>query len=403
MKQTWALLPVKFQVLLISMVIANVGSGIFGPFLALYVKHLGADVGQVGLYFTLMAISPVAFRILGGWFSDSFGRVQTVAVGSFAGLAGFVAMWLAPSWPWLIPGGLLMSLGRSLVGPSFRAYTAECAGVERRAQVFGFTDSIFLVCEIVGPPLGGYIVQLAGYRSLFGVATAFIAAATLLRMWNAQGMRFDKRRLKLSTLKAGLGGLGALILGGGILAWIFAIDAIRDFGYSLSFDFFTLYQSEVGGLTEGAIGWLASAGALTTALLLPTAGRLTDRMGERKMMAWGGSAAAVALVLFVNARSFAGFFVAITLFNATWAFFGPAFDSLLSKSVPSNRLALTYGLFATTMSLAAMPAPAIGAQLWETVSPQLPFYLTAAVALVMGIPIWLKLRTPAPAPDAPAP
>ena len=394
MKQVWAVLPSKLKWLLLTMVIANIGSAVFQPFLALYIKELGASVAQVGLYFTIMAVSPVAFRILGGWFSDSMGRIQTVALGSLAGLAGFAAMWLAPTWQWLIPGGLLMSLGRSLVGPSFRAYTAECAGVEMRAQVFGFTDSIFVVCEIVGPPLGGYIAEVAGYRWLFAVAVGFILVATLVRTWNTWGLPFRWNELRPSTLKAGLGGLGALILGGGLLAWIFVVDAVRDTGFSLSYDFLALYQKEIGGLGEGQIGWLASIGAMITALVLMPAGRLSDRLGERKVMALGSVLAAVGTVLLVSVRSFAGFMAALMLVNAGFAFFGPAFDSLLSKAVPSNRLGLTYGLFATTISLAAMPAPAIGAQLWQNVSPQFPFYLSAAVCLLMVVPIWLKFRLP---------
>jgi MFS family permease len=396
MKQMWAVLPSKLKWLLLTMVIANIGSAVFQPFLALYVKELGASVAEVGLYFTIMAISPVAFRILGGWFSDSVGRVQTVALGSLAGLAGFAAMWLAPTWQWLIPGGLLMSLGRSLVGPSFRAYTAECAGLEMRAQVFGFTDSIFMICEMVGPPLGGAIAEVAGYRWLFAVAVGFMVVATVVRTWNTWGLPFRWRELRPATLKAGLGGLGALILGGGLLAWIFVVDAVRDTGFSLSFDFFALYQKEVGGLGEGQIGWLSSIGAVSTALVLMPAGRLSDRLGERKVMALGGVLATAGIVLFVNVSSFAGFVAALMLINVAFAFFGPAFDSLLSKAVPSSRLGLTYGLFATTISVAAMPAPVIGAQLWQKVSPQLPFYLSAAVCLLMVVPIWLKFRLPQP-------
>jgi MFS family permease len=391
----WALLPRKLKILLVTMIIANVGTSAFGPFMALYVKDLGADVGQVGLYFTIIAMSPVVFRILGGWVSDNLGRVQTVAIGSLAGLIAFTEMWLAPSWEWLIPGGLLMHLGMSLVGPSFRAYTAECADETMRAQVFGFTDSIFLICQIIGPPLGGYLAQAFGYRQLFAVATGLMVVATVLRVWNAWDLSFRLGQLKLGTLKSGLGGIGALILGGGLLTWIFLVDAARDFGFSLSFNFFSLYQKDIGGLTDGQIGWLSSVGSVTMVLLLTPSGRLSDRIGERKMMIIGGLVGTAGLLMFVNVRSFAGFVFANVLLHVTWALFGPAFDSLLSKAVPLNQLGLTYGIFASTMSVIAMPAPAIGAQLWESVSPRLPFYLTTVVGLVTLVPIWFRFKLPA--------
>ncbi len=401
MRTLWNHLPTKLKVLLVTMIIANIGSGIFGPFMALYVKDLGASVTQVGLYFSIMAIAPVAFRILGGWFSDSAGRVATVAVGSVAGLIGFVALWLAPTWRWLIPGGLMMALGRSLVGPSFRAYVAECADESIRAQVFGFADSLFLICEIIGPPLGGTLAQASGYRVLFGAATAFMVVATALRVWNAWDVPPKLGRVRLQTLKTGLGGIGALIVGGGLLTWIFVVDAARDFGFALSWELRPLFQKGLGGLGDGQIGWLASLGAVTMAVLMTPGGKLADRIGERKVMVAGGLLEVGALLVFVNARGMAGFALSAVLMSTAWALFGPAFDSLLSKAVPTSQLGLTYGLFETTLSVVAMPAPWIGASLWHAILPQLPFYLTSGIALATLPLIWLTFRAPARAEALP--
>ena len=390
----WSSLPTKFRILLVTMVIANIGAGVYEPFLALYIKDLGADVAQLGVYFTIMAVAPVAFRILGGWVSDNLGRVQSVALGSLAGLAGFLAFWLAPTWQWLIPAGLLMQMGRALVGTSFRAYTAECAAPSVRAQVMGFTDSIFTICGIIGPPLGGYIAQFYNYHSLFGVALAFMAVATVLRLWNTRDLPFQWNQLQLSRLKTGLGGIGRLLLGGGLLTWILVVDAARDFGYSLSLNFFALFQKEVGGMSDAQIGWLASAGAVTMALLMTAAGRLSDRIGERKVMVIGGLMDAVALLVFVHVRTFPGILLAVILVHTAGSFFSPAFNSLLSKAVPAGQLGITYGLFETSISLLAMPAPAIGAQLWANVSPQFPFYVTVVVGLLTLVPIWFRFRLP---------
>ncbi len=391
----WSALPVKFRVLLATMVIANIGSAVFEPFMALYVKDLGADVDQVGLYFALMAIAPAAFRILGGWISDNLGRVQTVAIGSFAGLLGFVVFWLAPNWGWLIPGGLLMHVGRALVGTSFRAYTAESADVTMRAQVMGFTDSVFTICGIIGPPVGGYIALAFAYRSLFAVAAGCMLVATVWRIWNARDVPFRWRQLRLEKLKSGLKGIAALLLAGGLLTWILAVDAVRDFAFSLSINFLSLFQKDVGHLDDSEIGWLASAGAITMALLMTWTGRLSDRLGERRVMVIGGLLEVAGLVLFVNVRSFGGFLAAMVLLHAGWSFLSPAFNSLLSKAVPAGQLGITYGLFETSLSLIAMPAPAIGARLWQGVSPEFPFYLTAGMALLTLLPIWFRFRLPA--------
>jgi MFS family permease len=67
---------------LTSMVLANIAGHMYEPLLPLYLKSLNADVVQVGLFFTLSQIIPLTLQILGGWISDSLGRLRSIALGS---------------------------------------------------------------------------------------------------------------------------------------------------------------------------------------------------------------------------------------------------------------------------------------------------------------------------------
>lgn len=51
-----------------------------------------------------------------------------------------------------------------------------------------------------------------------------------------------------------------------------------------------------------------------------------------------------------------------------------------------------FGLFHTSLGVVSLPAPWIGAQLWERVSPRFPFSLTAWISLLTIIPVWLKFK-----------
>jgi hypothetical protein len=72
----------------------------------------------------------------------------------------------------------------------------------------------------------------------------------------------------------------------------------------------------------------------------------------------------------------------------------PAYQSLISKAVPDKVRGTAFGLFGTSLGLISLPAPAIGAQLWQSVSPQFPFRITAWAALLAVIPVWLKFKLP---------
>ncbi len=67
----------------------------------------------------------------------------------------------------------------------------------------------------------------------------------------------------------------------------------------------------------------------------------------------------------------------------------PAYKSLISKVVPQKMLGTFSGLFRSSLGLISLPAPYIGAVLWERLNPQLPFAITAVAALITIIPIWL--------------
>ncbi len=122
------------RVFLLAMILANLGGQMFYPLQALYLKELGADVGQMGLFFTLSMIVPLAMQIFGGWVSDHLGRLRAVAIGSVAGSLGWIGMILAPSWPWLLAAESVGSIAVAFVAPSFDAFVAEQSDEKNRGD-----------------------------------------------------------------------------------------------------------------------------------------------------------------------------------------------------------------------------------------------------------------------------
>ena len=52
------------QVFLVAMILANIAGEMHWSFFPLYLQSLGADVGKIGLFFTLSALVPLALQIL---------------------------------------------------------------------------------------------------------------------------------------------------------------------------------------------------------------------------------------------------------------------------------------------------------------------------------------------------
>ena len=397
-KPAMPLLNKTLTLFMFTMVLANVAGHMYGSLLPLYLKSLNANVVQVGLFFTLSQIIPLALQILGGWISDSLGRLRSIALGSLAGVVSYVWLILSPTWQWVLVGEGFSAMTRALVGPSFGAFIAEQSVEENRARVFGISEAIFMVVAVIGPPLGGWLADTYGFRFMLLCAAVLYTIATIIRVGMARvaarGHEANPQKLTLDSLRSNLGLMMGILLGGGLLTWILLTDGIRDVAYALSFNLLPLYLDEIGGLSIQQIGWLESFFGIAMMLVTLPAGWLADKKGERLGIALGFVLQFVAITTFIKVSGFWGYAVSWLLLGLGVGLMSPAYQSLISKAVPDKVRGTAFGLFGTSLGLISLPAPAIGAQLWQSVSPQFPFRITAWAALLAVIPVWLKFKLP---------
>ncbi len=396
--QNGPLLTNVLKLFMTAMVLANIASAMYGSLLPLYLKELNASVVQIGLFFTISQVIPLVLQILGGWISDSLGRLRSIALGSVAGVFAYFGLILAPTWQWVLVGQGLGSVTRSLIGPSFGAFIAEQSTEENRAKLFGITDSIFMLVVIIGPPLGGWLADVYGFKIMLICSGILYTIAAVIRVGMARtaakGAEANPEKLSLSSLKGKLSAMTGLIFAGGLLTWILITDGVRDIAFTMSFTMESLYFEDVGGLTMSQIGLLGSAFGIFNMLTGIPAGKLADAKGERVAITGGFLLNFVALVVFLNVNTFWGYAAAWATFGVGVGLMSPAYQSLTSKAVPENLRGTAFGLLHSSLGLFSLPAPAIGAQLWARYSPQTPFRITAGIVLLSVIPAWTKFKLP---------
>lgn len=395
-----ALLSNLLLLFLGAMILANLGGNMYGPLMPLYLKDLHASVEQIGLFFTLSQIVPLVLQILGGYISDRLGRLRAIAIGSVVGIFVFIPLILATTWQWLLLGEALGAVTRSLVGPSFDAFIAEHSSEENRARVFGVTQSIFLIVSVIGPPLGGWMAGAYGFKFMLLIAAFLYILATIIRVGMAReaakSQSTQASALSIESLKHNLGSMLALVTAGGVITWILITDGVRDTSFALSMNLFPVYMQDIGRLTIAQIGWMNGIFGLFMMLTIIPGGWLADKKGERVGISIGFVLVGLSLLILISIPS-----GALLLYMVGWALAGagvglltPAYQSLISKAVPANLRGTAFGLFSTSLGVVSLPAPLIGGILWQKMSPQFPFMITATVAFLSVIPVWLKFRLP---------
>jgi len=386
---------------LIAMILANVAAQMYSSFVPLYLKSLGASVAQIGLFFTLFQIIPLVLQILGGWISDSLGRLRSIAIGSSIGIISYFGLFWAPSWQWVFLGQSLNAITTSLVSPSFGAFIAEESSKENRAKVYGITQSIYLSVLVIGPPIGGWLVDQFSFKFMLLIASLIYTCATILRIIMARQASKRERasssgKLSLDSLKENLGSMLTLLLSGGLVTWLLITDEVRDIAFSLTGTDFPIYIEEVGGLTTTQIGLLTSLTGIASMVINIPAGWLADKKGERLNIILGFVAQFIALMIFIRTETFWGYVGVFVMFGVGSGIMQPAYQSLLSKAIPKKLRGTGFGLIHSSLGVFSLPAPYIGGYLYQNISPILPFRITAWVSLLAVIPAWLKFKLPKP-------
>ncbi len=383
---------------MVAMILANMGSEMYGMLLPLYLKALNASVVQIGLFFTISQIIPLVVQILGGWVSDSLGRLRSIALGSIAGNLTYVGFIFAPTWQWVMSGMFFSAITRALIGPSYSAFIAEQSSEKNRARVFGISDALFMIVSVLGPPLGGFLADAYGFRIMLACAWVLYFFGTLIRVsmarTAARGHEANPQRLSMGNLRKDLSAMVGLLLSGGVITWILLTDGIRDVAFSLSNNLMPVFLEQIGGMSFQQIGWLGSVFGGCMMLVTMPAGWLADKKGERVGIVIGFLIEFIAMFTFMRVKGFWGYALVWALFGLGVGMMSPAYNSLISKAVPEKLRGTAFGLFGTSLGLVSLPAPWAGAQLWERFSPRLPFYVTGLAALGSAIPAWLKFKLP---------
>ena len=178
-------------------------------------RDFGASITSVQWVATAYLLALVAMIPLAGWASDRFGgkRVWIASVALF--VAGSMLAGAAWSLGSLIFFRTLQGLGGGMIVPVGMTLLSRAAGQARMGRVMSILGVQQLLGPVLGPVLGGALVEHAGWRWIFfinvplGALTIPLAARLLPKDAAQAGKRFD--------------GLGFLLVSPGMAALIYGL------------------------------------------------------------------------------------------------------------------------------------------------------------------------------------
>jgi len=374
----------------------------------LAIKDIGSDLnaGINALQWVLDSYNLFYATLLltGGTLGDLYGRARIFAIGIGLIVLGSIVCAAAPNATILIAGRALTGVGSALEVPtSLAILTVTYADDKERARAIGIWASCNGLALAAGPTVGGFLVDVAGWRSIFVLVVPVSVLAMVLAMRRVpessdpHGRHLDPvgQALAIVTLAAlsfvtiegphwgfaspiTLSLVVACVLSGVLfIVWqhgrpgalvpldffrnrvfnaALAVAGMMTFGMYAMLFLTPLYLQSLGGISAFKVGLALLPLSVTFVAVSQYSGALVKRFGPRAMMTAGMAAMGFGLLLLAGVSTKPNMVlieVALLIIGAGLGLNTGPVNTVAVASVPPARSGTASGLINTSRMVGA--------------------------------------------------
>jgi DHA1 family multidrug resistance protein-like MFS transporter len=332
------------------------------PFLPLYFQQMGLKTGiaeWTGVAFAASFLAQAIASPVWGSVADRVGQKPMMIRSGIAIMLVFAGMAVARSPSQIV---LLRLMNGALSGfiPASSALLVRIAPRERLGRAMGFLQSAPAAGNIMGPLLGGLLVQVIGIRPTLWAAVGAMTVATGLAAWGVHEPPVEEsnRRQRLSPLRD-----IRATLRHPALREIFLVTIVIQVANTAVEPLITLYVSTFPGL--GAVpfwsGLLYSLVGMAAVFASPRWGREAESRGPGRMLRLGVILAGIGNILQVFMTSPLTFgLTRLILIGAGFAAVTPALNLIVARHSAREFQGRAFGTYNSINQIGGMLGPLIG-------------------------------------------
>lgn len=369
-----------------------------GPFWPLQIQRLlGPEgAGDTALLSTMVYAGPMLAAML---LTPLWGRVgdrtghKPMIVRALLALAlcqGLAALTLDPR---LLVAIRVMQGALSGFLAAAQAYALACCAGSRRGHTLARLQSATAVGSLVGPVLGGWLMDISGFALLCYGAAGVCLACALWSIWLPADTARVARENHREPVALPKGWLGAMLL---VIVLIQAAKMMPQ-------PFYALYVANILQAPGWLIGATYAASAVTLALSAPLWGRLFDRWHPRHTLrviegvAW---LCALTLATTALANEWLGFLATRLVWGLWQGALLPVAFALIANTVSAGQQGFVLGLGNSAAKAGALLGAVLGGVGMGLVGLAHSFWLVALTYFLAALGIrWVRTSTSISLPD----
>lgn len=360
------------------------------PVLPLFAHALHATPAEIGWIVMASTIPGILISYPAGALSDYLGSRRLL-------LASLVVFATAPFLYLLVStAGQLMAVrfyhgfATAIFGTVATAAIAERYTTERAARLSTYS-SVTIVGRSIAPFLGGSLISLASFHAVYlacAVSGVLALGAGLLLKDHAPR---PKAKLELphfwASLTTVLRDRGIMLVSGVEAAQYLVFGAIEAF--------LALFAASLG-IPAWQIGVILGVQLVSIVFAKPLMGKVSDRIGRRRVILPGLLIGAASVVLLPFAPSFIGLSVLSLAFGIGFATVTSSTSALVADLTRDGRYGSSMGVLRTVMDVGQSIGPVLTGWMVGVAGYSSAFTLLAAILVLAAVMLGLLLRD---APD----
>lgn len=255
---------------------------IISPILPRISEQLGTPLEVLGNLVTVYAVMVGFFAIIMGPLSDKIGRRKILLIGTGCiSFFLFLHFFVETFWELLAVRAFAGMAGGVLSGSAV-AYVGDYFPYEKRGWANGWIMSGMAMGQILGIPIGTYLADLLGFRVPFLIFGAIMAITFVLIFLKVPQPNVDLAKDRV-TLKGALQKYYQLLLRSEVravaIAYVFMFLSI-----SIYVVYLPTWLEDTFNVSGTAIASLFFVGGIANVITGPIAGKLSDKLGRRKII-----------------------------------------------------------------------------------------------------------------------
>jgi MFS family permease len=344
-----------------------------------FLVSIGAGPATLGIIEGISESVVSVAKLFSGYLVDRIERRKPIVVAGYV-VANAVKPLLALAQAWWQVLGIRFAdrLAKGLRGAPRDIMLAESVDESRLGSAYGLLQAMDSAGAIAGPLAAWLLVTHVGLRGVFWAAAIpgmlSILAVTLWAKETGAGLTKKVPAEQQASLRPPLSG-----------RFFYLLAAVGIFSLGNSSDMFLVLRAQDVGIAAKYAPLLGLVFNITYTAFSWPAGKLSDRIPGRLLVAGGYVVFAIVYYIFGSASGKTAIWAAMAFYGLYYAMTTPVLKAMVVQAAPNDARGRALGIFYFVSSVMALSASVATGELWKHFGARVPFYLSAGLATLAAV------------------